>query len=325
MSGEQKGSFQSKSEDVVNRPIYLQRLAEFIGQDKIKASLTDLIAAARQRNEPLDHLLFYGLTGIGKTTIARILANEMGVDIKVVSGSTIEKAGEWAQVLTNLHAGDIILIQQIETIRKSVGEILIPAMKDFVLDLVIGKGPSARSITLKLPHFTVFGTTNKLSQVDERLRNIMFEFNFALYNAKDISEILLRLAKTQGISIDLDAANLLAEYCNGLPAQAITILKRVHKSAQVYENGKITLIVSKYALAGLDHNETNTSRERQPIPDEVKRFVWQRDKGRCIICGSQEKLEFDHIIPISEGGSNTARNIQLLCEKHNRAKGAKIG
>lgn len=301
-----------------------QRFSNMIGQDKIRESLAILIAAARRRGEALDHLLFVGSSGLGKTTFANMVANEMGVNLKVVSGSTIERKSDMAAILTNLRAGDVLFIDEIHRLSRPVEEVLYSAMEDFAFDIVIGKGPSARSIRLKLPRFTVVGTTSKLAQVDEQLTGLMLVYDFAPYDAQDVGIIILSLAKQQGIAIDMQAANVLAEYCNGNPGRAATLLKKIDKFALVRADGYITPAIVKDALSVFGFIDILPVRDRQPIPDDAKIFVWQRDNGRCVICGSQENLEYDHIIPISKGGSNTARNIQLLCEKHNRSKGGNL-
>jgi len=224
----------------------------------------------------------------------------------------------------SVRAGELLLIQQIESVRKQVMEVLVPAAEDFALDIIIGKGPSARNVRLRLPHFTLVGTTSKLSQVDERLSSLMFAFDLATYDVHEISTIVSSFAKQQEIAIALEAADLVAEHCNGCPGEASVLLKKVHEYAIAYAAGHITPAVARDALAVFGSRSNSSSKERQPIPDDVKMFVWQRDGGRCVKCGSQENLEYDHIIPISKGGSNTARNIQLLCEKCNRTKGANI-
>ena len=197
-------------------------------------------------------------------------------------------------------------------------------MEDFVLDLVVGKGSGARSIQLKLPRFTVIGAATRVAQVNDRLISQMLVYDFTPYDVDDLARIIVFLAKQQGISIDTQAAKIVADGSHGSPGRAATLLMKVHKIAVTNADGHITPQIAKDSLSVFGSVEPLPVRDRLPIPDDAKIFVWQRDNGRCVICGSQEKLEYDHIIPISKGGSNTARNIQLLCEKHNRSKGADL-
>ena len=302
-----------------------KHLLDIIGQEKIKESLKIMIEAARQRGEALDHVLFCGPLGFGKTTLANVVANEMGVEIKVVAGSSILKEVDLASILTSLRAGDVLLIQQIEVLRKPVMEVLYSAMGDFALDIIVGKRSSARSIQLKLSRFTVIGTTSQPSQVNERLKSLMFECVLAPYDDVELGNLIFLFAKQQNVVIHPEAARLLAKYSGGSPSEAHRLLKSVHQYSIVRSNGELTIPVLKDALPVMLHQRNEpVATERQPIPDNVKMFVWQRDQGRCVICGSQENLEFDHIIPLAKGGSNTARNIQLLCEKHNRSQGANL-
>ena len=302
----------------------ISEFSVFIGQDDIKNSLMTLVVASRKKQEALHHILLCGQSGMGKVALAKIVASEMGVNHKIVSGKTIEKPGDFAAILTNLRAGDFLIIEQIETIRKQILDVLVPAMADFSLEIVIGKGSSARNIKLKLPHFTVVGTTSKPSQIEERLSNLMFAFNFTPYDKVEIGKIILLSSVQQKIVIDEGAWNLLTDQSRKNPSEAILALKKVHEYAVAYADGEITATVAKNALQMFGSNSTSQPYKREPIPDEVKMFVWQRDGGRCAKCGSQEKLEYDHIIPISKGGSNTARNIQILCENCNRSKSANI-
>jgi Holliday junction DNA helicase RuvB len=313
-----------KPDDPLENVLQPHHLWEMIGQDKIRQNLAALILAANNNKELIDHLLFSGSPGLGKTTFARSIANDMGVKIKVTSGDAIERAGDLAAIITNIRSGDIFLIQRIETLRKPVVDILSIAMKDYALDIIIGKKESARSIRLKIPRFTVIGTTSKLLQVDERLKDLMFEFDFAPYTDDEIEKIIIWLAEQQKMNIKLDAVNLLAKYCNGSPAQAFSLLRRLYKNALFCSNGIINLENSKEVLSVINYKNNPVSKDRQPIPEDVKLLVWQRDGGRCVKCGSQEKLEYDHIIPLAKGGSNTTRNIQLLCENCNRSKGANL-
>jgi len=302
----------------------LTGLVTFVGQEAIKQGLIVLIDAAQQKGEPPHHLLLCGQPRMGKTTLAKAIADEMGCPIKIVSGKAVKSPVDLATILTWIRPGGLLLIQQIESLRSPMMEVLVTATADFALDIVIGEGDAARDLRLKLPHFTLVGTTSKLSRVDKNLRSLMFVFDFAAYDVYEIGEMILSLAKQQRIAIDVEIANLLAVHCNGCPGEALVLLKKVREYAIAYAAGHVTPAIARDALAVFGHKSSVPTRERRPIPDDVKMFVWQRDGGRCVQCGGQENLEYDHIIPVSKGGSNTARNIQLLCEECNRSKGANI-
>ena len=303
---------------------YPSAFSTFIGQEEIKPGLMTLIVAACQKTEALHHLLLCGQPGMGKATLAKVIATEMGVNIKVTSGPAIGRPSDLYAILTNLQGGDILFIDEIHRLGKTIEEVLYSAMEEYALDIIIGKGLSARSVRLKLPKFTVIGTTSKPSQVDERPGNLMFMFDFTPYDLAEIGKIIFSSATQQGIDIKLEAANLLAEHSNGCPAEALLVLEKVHVYAIAYADGHITPAIARDALAIFGSKSNSPLFERQSISDGVRMFVWQRDGGHCVKCGSQENLEYDHIIPVSKGGSNTARNIQLLCEKCNRSKGANI-
>jgi Holliday junction DNA helicase RuvB len=298
-------------------------LSDFVGQNKIKSELVVLIAAAFQKNMPLPHTLFCGPHGMGKTTLATVAAREMGVNYRIISDVSI-RAGDWASVLSNLREREVLIIEQIDQVTKSSLELLVSAMDTYILDLTVGIGPAARSIRLHLPSFTVIGTSSRPSRVNESLRSLMFVFNFEPYEETELAIIILSAAKRQGIEIVPEAAILLARYSDGNPSQGLNLLKKAHMYAIVRADGRITPDVVENASTLFELDDAPRAAARQPIPDDVKRFVWQRDGGRCVKCGSRENLEFDHIIPISKGGSNTARNIQLLCARCNRAKGANV-
>ncbi len=306
------------------------RLRNLVGQEAIKHQLQILIYAALQKGEPLPHILLCGQPGMGKATFAKALANEMGMPIRMTAGPAIERPGDLAAILTSLRAGEVLFIDEVHRLGRAVGDVLYPAVEDLALDIIIGKGPSARSLRLRLPHFTVVGITYKPSQVDQRLRRLMLMCDFVPYRVHEIRKIILLLAAQQGIVIGSEAADLLAEHCEGCPGNASSLLKRAYDYAMVSANGHLTPEVAEGALAVFGKSpptpadQADRLRAGQPIPDDVKLFVWQRDGGRCVKCGSQEKLEFDHIIPISKGGGNTARNLQLLCEKCNRVKGGNL-
>src|SRR5512136_1750075 len=195
--------------DLALRP---RTLADLIGQDRVKENLAILIAAARQRGDPLDHVLFYGPPGLGKTTLAHVLANEMNVNIKVTSGPAIERPGDLAAILTNLRAGDILFIDEVHRLGRAVEEVLYPAMEDYSLDIVIGKGPSARSIRLKLPHFTVIGATTRLALLTAPLRSrfgAVYRFDF--YEIPAMRLIVKRGARVLGIETDAEGMDEIAQ------------------------------------------------------------------------------------------------------------------
>ena len=272
---------------------------------------------------PLPHTLFCGSHGMGKTTLATVAAREMGVNYRIISDVSI-RAGDWASVLSNLREREVLIIEQIDQVTKSSLELLVSAMDTYILDLTVGIGPAARSIRLHLPSFTVIGTSSRPSRVNESLRSLMFVFNFEPYEETELAIIILSAAQRQGIEIVPEAAILLARYSDGNPSQGLNLLKKAHMYAIVRADGRITPDVVENASTLFELDDAPRAAARQRIPDDVKRFVWQRDGGRCVKCGSRENLEFDHIIPISKGGSNTARNIQLLCARCNRAKGANV-
>lgn len=227
----------------------IQRLSDMVGQNKIRESLDILVTAARQRGEILDHLLFIGSAGLGKTTFANIVANEMRVNIKIVTDSAIQKVTDLTTVLTSLHAGDILLIEQIESMRKPAVELLIPSVEDFSLDVIIGKGVLARGMKLKLPRFTLIGTASELSHVDQRLRQLMTVYQFLPYNLHELAEIILLTAKQRGIVIDSDSVNLIAQHGNGIPSRTLNLVDKVQKYAEVRTGGIITPVVVKNAVA----------------------------------------------------------------------------
>ena len=236
--------------DTLLRP---QKLVHFTGQERLKDNLTILIEAAKQRQEPLDHVLFHGPPGLGKTTLSHIMANEMGVNIRITAGPAIERAGDLAAILTNLRAGDILFIDEVHRLGRAVEEILYPAMEDFVLDIVVGKGPGAKNVRLKLPRFTVIGATTRLALLTAPLRarfGAVYRMDF--YELEAIQEIVGRGARVLEVGIESEAALEIARRSRGTPRVALRLLRRVRDYAQVRGSGHIDLPSAEAALALLE-------------------------------------------------------------------------
>jgi Holliday junction DNA helicase RuvB len=240
---------EAKPDDRVDNALRPQKLADLIGQDKVKDNLSILIEAARKREEALDHVLFYGPPGLGKTTLAHVLSNEMGVNIKITSGPAIERAGDLAAILTNLRAGDVLFIDEVHRLGRVVEEVLYPAMEDFALDIVIGKGPSARSIRLKLPHFTVVGATTRLALVTAPLRaRFGAVYRLDYYDLDAMQAIVQRAAKLLDVVCEQDGVEAVARRARGTPRVALRLLRRVRDFAQVRADGRVTRQVAQQAL-----------------------------------------------------------------------------
>ena len=238
-------------------------LDKYIGQEKIKKSLKIYIEAAKERGDSLDHILFYGPPGLGKTTLAQIMAHEMGVNIKITSGPAIEKPGEMAAILNSLQEGDILFVDEIHRISRQVEEVLYPAMEDFAIDIMIGKGPTARSIRLDLPRFTLVGATTRAGMLSAPLRDrfgMIHRMEF--YNEKELSQIIIQSARVLGIEVGEESAIEMARRSRGTPRLANRTLKRVRDYAQVRNNGIVSIDIVREALnllevddMGLDHTD----------------------------------------------------------------------
>ena len=259
-------STQMQDEDIkIEKTLRPMTLDEYIGQEKAKTNLKVYIEAAKQRGESLDHVLFYGPPGLGKTTLAGIIANEMGVHMKVTSGPAIGKPGEMAAILSNLAEGDILFVDEIHRLNRQVEEVLYPAMEDYVIDIMVGKGATARSIRLDLPHFTLVGATTRAGLLSAPLRDrfgVVHHLEF--YNVEELKTIIVHSAKKLEVKIDEEGAIELARRSRGTPRLANRLLKRVRDFAQVQYNGEITKEVASFALdllevdkMGLDQNDRN--------------------------------------------------------------------
>jgi Holliday junction DNA helicase RuvB len=242
-----------EGEAALDRTLRPQRLADVIGQDRVRENLSILIQAARQRAEALDHVLLYGPPGLGKTTLSHVIGNEMGTSVHVTSGPAIERAGDLAAILTNLRAGDILFIDEIHRLGRVVEEILYPAMEDYALDIVIGKGPSARSIRLSLPQLTIVGATTRLALVTAPLRarfGAVYRLDF--YSPEEITEIVRRAAAMLQVVVDEGGLDEIAHRARGTPRVALRLLKRVRDYAQVRGDGTINVAIAQQALELLE-------------------------------------------------------------------------
>ena len=245
-----------KEEEQIEKTLRPQILNEYIGQTKVKENMRIYIEAAKRRKEPLDHVLLYGPPGLGKTTLSTIISNEMNSNIKITSGPAIEKAGDLAALLTNLHENDILFIDEIHRLNKNIEEILYPALEDYSLDIIIGKGPTAKSIRLDLPKFTLIGATTKAGSLTTPLRDRFgIVERLELYNTSELKTIIKRSSNILKINIDDDASVEIARRSRGTPRIANRILKRVRDYAIVIGNGNIDLKLAKIALNKLEIDE----------------------------------------------------------------------
>ena len=263
-------NLQNNEEETSEYSLRPKTLKEYIGQTKVKENMKIYIEAAKKRGEPLDHVLLYGPPGLGKTTLANILANEMNTNIKVTSGPAIEKPGDLAAILTTLSENDVLFIDEIHRMNRNVEEILYPALEDYTLDIIIGKGSSARSIRLDLPKFTLVGATTRVGSLSTPLRDRFGIINrLELYDAEDLDTIVKRSADILGININKDASLEIAKRSRGTPRIANRLLKRVADFGLVLGNGDITLDIARVALNKLEIDELGLDNTDKKILESI--------------------------------------------------------
>ena len=320
--------FDNSKENTKQEAVLLSDKSDlFIGQNQIVEKVNILLDKAKSAKVPLPHMLFMGDEGMGKETLARMIAKKLNCKIKVCNGGEIENAGDLIGILTNLGEGDIFSIKDIEKSKKVVKDFLYPALNTFQIDFVIDKGPYAKQIKFNIKPFTCIATASKPDKLSPDFKNLFFSiYRFIPYSDEEITQIILNKAKVSQITIDEESLKFITQRANGIPSEGARLFDKVKQYAQLSD---VKLITGDIIQECLKVSESEFKKETKDvdrnISEEVRLKVWRRDGGKCVICGSQEKLEFDHTIPVSKGGSNTERNVRLLCERCNRERRDHIG
>jgi len=287
---EPRAEADEKAFDLTLRP---KRLCEFVGQAKLRENLDIFLEAAKRRGEPIEHVLLYGPPGLGKTTLAHIIAEEMGVRIRVTSGPALERVGDIASILTNLEPGDVLFVDEIHRLNKVIEEVLYPAMEEFALDIVIGKGPSARTVRLDLPRFTLIGATTRLSLISSPLRDRFgATYHLDLYGPEELKTIVRRSALILGAELPDDAAALIASRSRGTPRIANRLLKRVRDYAEVKAGGRIDAAVAGAALDMLEIDRHGLDRtDRLILATIIEKFGGGPVGLQTIAAATSEEIE----------------------------------
>ncbi len=301
--------------------------APFLGSGEVAKKIEQLIARCKSAKVPLPHILLTGDDAEAKRRVAHTIAHKVGAKITATTGQAIGNAGDLIGTLTNLEAGGILFIEQIQRSSKIVQEFIQPAIRQFMIDFVIDKGPYARTIKFTFKQFTLIATVSDENNLDEKLEGaFLCVYRIGAYTKSDVLGMCLEELKDADIKCDEGTLQAVIEKYSSNPSKALKIFRKTLKYLQLTHGNHLTQSVVEECLRVTEHEtqvDTSESRDRS-IPEDVRRAVWRRDGGKCSKCGSREKLEYDHIIPVSKGGSNTGRNIELLCEACNREKSADI-
>jgi len=302
-------------------------VSTFIGQEAIMSKIGSLIGRARGSQTPFPHTLLIGDDGMGKRTLAHHIAHCLGVKVTEVTGPAIPKAVDVIGVLTNLGRGDILFIDEIHRLSKVVEEFLYPAMENYEIDFVVDKGPYAKTIKFRLNRFTLIATAPDETLVDKQIREqFVCAYKLVPYSTNELLQIVRQELQKSGVTCESGIADLIATACDGNPGRGMKLIRQIvsHCAGAPATQLTASAVTEFLHLTAHDMQLVKESTAERRIADDVKREVWRRDGGKCVRCGSRENLEYDHIIPLSKGGSNTVRNIELLCETCNRGKGDMI-